>query len=157
MGGYEVGAADGSDTEEEEDEDVAKAAVAVGVAAECVTDGGPDGGGAQQKETDGFGAQEGAEGEPDHYGAGEAAQDGEDDDGGAEVRGGEGAALEAVGGAGAFVGVGAAEVVAKFVRQVGKDLEEGGGDGGSDGVVVRGESESEDDASQGEGEGAQTH
>ena len=89
--------------------------------------------------------------------------DGGDGDGGAEVGRGEGAVLETVGGAGAFVGVGAAEEVAQLVRQIGQDLKEGGGeecrDGECDrgGVAAGGETEPEDDAREGEGEGAQPH
>lgn len=150
----EVAAHHRHEAEEEEHEEVAESAVAVGVFAEGVAHGRPDGAGSQQQQHDGLPADLPAIRKADHQQTAYAAEGRCDSNGDAELAHGEAAHLQTVTGTVAAVAVEAAEEVAQLVGEVRQDLEADGGeqrehdDGGAHRAVAGSEKDAHEHARQ---------
>lgn len=110
-------------SEEDKHRYVAKSAVAIGIFAKGVVNGGPDGGSAEKKHQQGGQGEECAEDEIDEQGAEEYGKEYKEKYDAFVVADVSASAGEAVVGTHTVVAVGAAEEVAHFVAHVGKNLQ----------------------------------
>ena len=159
----EIAAADRDDAEKEEDEDITQTPVAVGILAQGIVHGGPDGSPAEGDENQRQGREKGAEGAVYHQQAEDAAEARYHGDQALHLRDGHLAVLDGIMDALALVRIHAVQGIAQLVGEIGQDLEADGRQQQPDdgqrlqAVIGRGEEDAQDDAGQGQGEGTQPH